>query len=264
MASLRLLISRGPWLYRRAFPHGGLDALRQIAIFAVAYYVYRLTRGWIDGPQGAAIAFSNAREVISIEQSLGLFFEPSFHQFFRQIEPLRDGANLLYMNAQTTIVLGGLIYMYFMHNERFYFVRNAFVVAMAIALVGYALYPTAPPRFFLAEYNFVDTVSVFTNVDPNSQVNALFNPYAAIPSMHCCFAFLLAVPLMRISKHRITRVLWAAYPAVMFWCVVTTANHWWLDGALGAATAAVSLYAAAWLARVRPEAWAFSPSRATV
>lgn len=250
-------------LYRRAFPHGGIDALRQIAIFAVAYYVYRLTRGWIDGPQGTIIAFDHARDLISIEQSLGLFFEPSMHQFFRDIEPLREFANLLYMNAQTTIVLGALIYIYFAHNDRFYFVRNAFVVSMLIALAGYALYPTAPPRFFFAEYNFIDTVSTFTNVDPNDQVNALFNPYAAVPSMHCCFAILVSVPLARISKHRATRIFWTIYPLVMIWCVIVTANHWWLDAAFGALTAAASFYAAGWLARARPDAWAFTPARAT-
>jgi hypothetical protein len=53
------------------------------------------------------------------------------------------------------------------------------------------------------------------------------------------------------------------YPLIMLWVVVATGNHWWLDGALGAATAAVSFYAARWLAAKRPEAWAFSPARAT-
>jgi hypothetical protein len=51
--------------------------LRQIALFAAAYYAYRLTRGAIDDPQGAAVAFGNARNLIHVEQSLGLFVEPS-------------------------------------------------------------------------------------------------------------------------------------------------------------------------------------------
>ena len=59
-----------------------------------------------------------------------------------------------------------------------------FMVAMGIALVGYTLYPTAPPRFF-PEWGFVDTVADFTGVKHDSStVNALFNPYAAVPSMH--------------------------------------------------------------------------------
>jgi hypothetical protein len=250
-------------IYGRIFPQGVVDLVRQVAIFFVAYYCYRLTRGWIDGPQGTIVAFSNARDLISVEQATGTFFEPALHHFVRDIGFLRDGANLLYMNAQTTIVLLALIYIYFVHNQRFYFVRNAFVVSMAIALVGYALFPTAPPRFFFAEYNFVDTVSVFANVNPQDPANALFNPYAAVPSMHCCFAILISYPLAKISKHKLTRVLWMIYPVIMVLTVIVTANHWWLDAALGGVTAAASFYAAGWLARARPEAWAFAPDRAT-
>ncbi len=236
--------------------------LRQIALFATAYYVYRLTRGWIDGPQGAAIAFDNARDLIGIESALGLFFEPSVHSFFRDVDPLIWFANLVYMNAQTTVVLAALVFIYLVHNERFYFVRNMFVVSMAIALVGYTVFPTAPPRFFFAEYGFIDTVSQFTQVEDEDSVNPLFNPYAAVPSMHCAFAIMIGATLARVCKHRFARIAWAIYPLVMSWVVVVTANHWWLDAALGAATAAVSAYAAAWLARARPTAWAFTPARA--
>ena len=252
-----------PWLRNRLLPHGPVDALRQVAIFATAYYVYRLTRGAIDDPQGTAVAFSNARDLISIEKSTGTFIEPALNRFFRDISVVSDGATLLYMNAQTTIALGALVFIYICHNDRFYFVRNMFVVSMGIALVGYTVFPTAPPRFFFAEYNFVDTVSSFNDVEPSSSVNALFNPYAAVPSMHCCFAFLIGIPLARLSKHRLTRIFWASYPLIMCWAVIVTANHWWLDAALGAATAGVSAYAAAWLARARPAAWAFGSSRAS-
>jgi membrane-associated phospholipid phosphatase len=240
-----------------------VDLVKQFAILLAVYYAYRLTRGYIDGPQGAAIAFDNARDLISLEQSMGLYFEPALHEFFREIEPLKDFANLLYMNAQTSVVLTGLLFLYFAHNARFYFVRNMFLVSMGLALVGYVIFPTAPPRFFFAEYGFQDTVSQAVGADETSSVNALFNPYAAVPSMHCAFAMMLGFTFMKIGKHRITRILWGIYPLVMFWCVVVTANHWWLDAAFGAATAALSAYAALWLARARPTVWAFSPAKAT-
>jgi membrane-associated phospholipid phosphatase len=66
-----------------------------------------------------------------------------------------------------------------------------------------------------------------------------------------------------MCRWRPTRVLWAAYPLLMLWVVVATGNHWLLDAVLGAATAATSFYAARWLARARPQAWAFSPAKAT-
>ena len=61
------------------------------------------------------------------------------------------------------MTLGALVYIYLRHNSSFYFVRNMFMVAMGIALVGYMLFPTAPPRFF-PEWGFIDTVANFTGV----------------------------------------------------------------------------------------------------
>ena len=56
------------------------------------------------------------------------------------------------------------------------------MVAMGIALVGYIVYPTAPPRFF-PEWGFFDSVSRLhrRRADDSVAVNALFNPYAAVP-----------------------------------------------------------------------------------
>lgn len=246
--------------YHRVFPRGPLDVLLQFGLLIGVYYVYRLTRGWVDGPQGAAIAFDHARDLVEIEQALGLFFEPAWNQYFRDTA-LIDVANLIYINAQTSVVLSALVFLYLFHTERFNFVRNMFMVSMGIALIGYAVYPTAPPRFF-PELGFEDTIATFTGVTQQDSLNLLFNPYAAVPSMHCAFAIMLGATLARVCKHRISRVLWAIYPLVMMWTVVVTGNHWWLDAALGAATAAASAYAAAWLARARPAAWAFEPARA--
>lgn len=247
----------------RIFPHGPLDVLRQIALFALVYYTYRLTRGAVDDPQGAAVAFANARDLIHIERGTGLFFEQSVQAWTSGWTVARDVASWIYINAQTTICLGVLIFIYLFHNERFYFVRNMFMVAMGIALVGYVLYPTAPPRFF-PEWGFQDFVSDFTGVAQNDvKVNALFNPYAAVPSMHCANAILIGWSLSQMCRHHWARMLWAAYPLVMFWVVISTGNHWTLDAVLGGATAALSFYAARWLARARPSAWAFSPDTAT-
>jgi PAP2 superfamily len=249
----------------RLFPHGPLDALRQVLLFAIAYYAYRITRGWIDDGQGAAIAFENARHLINIEQSTHLFIERDVQTFSSSWEILQDIAAGIYLNAQTTITLSALIFIYLFRNERFYFVRNMFVVSMGIALVGYTVFPTAPPRFFFPEYGFEDTVAQLSGVGHDAGVNALFNPYAAVPSMHVCFAIFVGFTLARSCHHRWARIAWALWPLVMTWVVLTTANHWIADAFLGAGTAAISYGAAVWLARVRLAAWSFSrvPARAT-
>ena len=83
-----------------------------------------------------------------------------------------------------------------------------FMVAMGLALVGYVLMPTAPPRFF-PELGFVDTIAYYVNVKHDSGLVALFfNPYAAVPSMHVAFALMVAVPALLVVRNRCGKVLW--------------------------------------------------------
>ena len=52
---------------------------------------------------------------------------------------LIDFANFMYVNSHFVITTSALVWLYLRHNDRFYFVRNMFVVAMGLALVGYLL-----------------------------------------------------------------------------------------------------------------------------
>jgi membrane-associated phospholipid phosphatase len=66
-------------------------------------------------------------------------------------------------------------------------------------------------------------------------------------------------------RHKALKVLWAIYPAIMSYVVISTGNHFWVDGALGALVAAVSAWAATFaFARLRPEAWGWHTVKAPV
>jgi hypothetical protein len=250
-------------LQARLLPHGWFDLVRQVLLFFLAYNGYRLVRGMADDPGVTASAFEHARNLIGAERSLHLFIEPSIQAWATGTHFVADAASWLYINAQTSITLGALAFLYLFHNRSFYFVRNMFMVAMGIALIGYTLYPTAPPRF-LPEWGFTDSVSNFTGVGHDDvTVNALFNPYAAVPSMHVCFALMIGIPLSRLVKNRAGRIFWTIYPALVVFVIVATGNHFLADAFLGAIAAGMSAYAASWLARARPAAWAFSRSGAT-
>jgi len=124
------------------------------------------------------------------------------------------------------------------------------------------VFPTAPPRL-MPGLGFVDSVSDFTGVSSDSDVNALFNPYAAVPSMHVGFALMLAIPMVRMTRRGWIKALWVVYPVVVSFVVVVTANHWIFDAAAGAAVAVVSAVAAQTVfARVRPTQWAWPPEPA--
>ena len=240
----------------RWLPNGWLDAVRQLLLFAAAYYLYRIVRGLVDGK--ASEAFENARTLVEIEQSLNLFFEADLQNWALSTAGfLVDGANWMYVNSHFFITIAFLVWLYLARNDAFYFVRNMFMVAMGLALAGYVLFPTAPPRFF-PEWGFTDTVETFVGDGAASSANVLYNPFAAVPSMHVAFALMIGIPAAKLVKHRPLKWLWLTYPVLVSLTVVLTANHWWLDAFLGALVAALSAaLAAEGLGRLRPEAWSW-------
>jgi membrane-associated phospholipid phosphatase len=237
-------------------PHGWGDLGRQLGLVLIVNTAYEIARGIADGQR--AVAFSHGQQVIDLERATGTFFEPSMQAFFLPVNWLMDFANQVYMNSQFAVVVGFFFWLYFFRNESFYFVRNMFAVSMGLAVIGYTLYPTAPPRMF-PEYGFVDTINDFSSVNHDSALaKLLINPYAAVPSMHCAFALMIGATGFQLVRHRAVKALWAVWPLLVAWVVVVTANHYWVDIALGWAVAvAAALIAARLLARVRPEAWSW-------
>jgi PAP2 superfamily len=250
--------SRTSWA--RILPKGWPDLLRQILLFCGAYWLYRLVRGLVH--ERAGDAFENARRLIDLERDLGLFVEPTVHAWAEGRQSIIDAASWMYLNSHFLVTVATLAFLYLWRNTSFYFVRNMFIVAMGIALVGYVAFPTAPPRL-MPELGFSDSVAEFTGVDPSGAAGALFNPFAAVPSMHVAFALMLGVPMARMARRLWVKAVWSVYPALVTFVVVATANHWWLDAALGALTAAAGAWAAHSLALARPHAWAWQPARAS-
>src|SRR3954467_11273805 len=251
---MRSLIDKiGNWL-----PQGYGDAARQLSLFVVAELCYEAVRGVADGQRATAIV--NGQNVIDFEKGTHTFFEPHLQHIFDS-RWMVDFANFMYMNSHFVVTTAFLVWLYLFRNQNFYFVRNMFLVAMGLAVVGYALLPTAPPRMF---DGFTDTITQYAQVNHDSGLVKLFiNPYAAIPSMHVAFSTMIGVTGVLISRHTITKVLWAAYPVLVFWVVIVTANHFWVDGAFGLLVAALSAVTAAQiLARVRPAVWSWRPATA--
>jgi hypothetical protein len=243
----------------QVLPNGKLDAVRQIMLFVGAYVLYQLVRGLVNGNDVARASW-NATKVIDLERTLHVFVEPSVQRWALNFHWLMDFATWFYLNGNYAITGGALLWMYLRRNDSFYFVRNTFMIAMLIALVGYSVYPTAPPRL-MPEWGFTDVVQQVTGVTAeHGSAKAFLNLYAAVPSMHVCFALMTGVSMYRLASHRIVRAGWALYPLFVAFVVVATANHYLTDAFLGAATAVVSALAAKQLlARARPDAWAFAP-----
>lgn len=243
----------------RRLPRGWGDAFRQLGLFVLADVCYETVRGLAEGRE--ALAFANAERIIDVERWSGTYFEPGLQAAILDHQWLVEAANWAYMNTHFVVTTAFLVWLYVFRNEAYYFVRNMFMVAMGLALVGYTVYPTAPPRL-IPEEGFVDTISLYAGVGHNSALVELFvNPFAAVPSMHVAFALMIGVSGALICRNRAAKGLWSVYPLFVFLVIIVTANHFWLDAAAGALVAAMAaLVAHLALARLRPGAWAWRPA----
>jgi membrane-associated phospholipid phosphatase len=90
-------------------------------------------------------------------------------------------------------------------------------------------FPTAPPRSLPGG---VDTLSAVSRLDlEHPLLLRLYNPIAALPSLHCAFAAITGASL----AERGAGPLALAYPPAVAFVVVATGNHYVLDTVAGAA-----------------------------
>jgi hypothetical protein len=239
-------------------PRGPLDLLLQLVLLAVAYWAWRHARGAVDGSMG--LSFSHARDLVSAERSLGLLIEPGIQHWAVSAGWPAEVARWGYANLHFKGSCLMLAILYFRYRGSFGFVRNALFAAMAISVIGYALFPTAPPRF-LPELGLDPSTSVTGN-DPflSHPGDALFNPFAAVPSMHVGLSVILAWSLAMLVRRPVIRGLLFAYPLLMTFVVVASGNHFWLDAVFGLMTAALATGVAVLLGRLNPD-WSFAPLR---
>ena len=240
----------------RILPRGPLDLALQLLLLAAAYWLWRHGRGAVDG--SLSLSFSHARDIVSAERSLGLLIEPSVQHWAVSAGWPAEVARWGYANLHFKGSCLMLAILYFRYRGSFGFVRNAVFAAMAISVIGYALFPTAPPRF-LPELG-LDPSSSVTGNNPllSNPGDALFNPFAAVPSMHVGLSVILAWSLAMLVRTPVLRGLLFAYPLLMTFVVVASGNHFWLDAVLGLLTAALATGTAMLLGRLNPD-WSFGP-----
>ncbi len=209
------------------------------------YALYELARGLLVGD--TAQADRHAHQLVALERSLHLLFEASVQRGAHALPGLTGLLGVAYLTLHLAVTAAVLIWLHQRRPAAFPFVRTTLLLASGLALIGFLLYPTAPPR--LAGIGIADTVSNGT-VDLNKGlVSSLYNPYAAVPSMHIGYALIVAASLLRHARHRLGRTLGALYPTFVLLVVVATGNHFFFDAAAGALVAGLAAAAAVFLTR---------------
>ncbi len=227
---------------RRVFPRGLPHFLLQVVIWLGFVFAYQVARGIAD--RDPAKAFQNGFKVIDIEQRANALFEVSVQGAIHSSELLVTLTAWTYWLSQFTVLGLALLWAYFWRHEHFTRFRNLVIFANLIGLAGYVLLPTAPPRMFPG-VGFDDTLAKFASLNHGSGLIQLAsNPYAAMPSLHGADALIVGVTLALLVRNRFLKALWLAWPVWVWFAVIATGNHFWLDiaaGILVAVTAALVL-----------------------
>ena len=207
----------------------------QFAFWLGFYVVYQLVRGIADRDIGTA--FWNGFHVIRIERWTGTLFEPTLQRLVDSSIVLIKATTYTDWLSQFAVVGLTLLWVYFRHHDRFTGFRNWLIVANLVGLFFYILVPTAPPRMF-PEWGFVDTLAQYSGVTHDSGVVAMMsNPYAAMPSLHSMDAIIVGIVMVGVARSLAARVLWMLWPAWVWFTVMGTGNHYWLDVLAGVAIA---------------------------
>ena len=233
---------------RRVLPRGYADFGLQLLIWFGFLAAYQVARGVAD--RDPARAFTNGWRVIDIEQRLTGLGELTLQGWTQSSRVLEALVSWTYWNSEFTVIGIALLWVYLRRNEAFTRFRNTILIANVFGLVGYVLLPTAPPRFFTS-IGFIDTVSQFGGLNHGSGlVELAANPYAAMPSLHAADALIVGVVLASVVRHPVFKALWLLWPVWVWFAVMATGNHFWLDVLAGIVLAAITL-AIVYRARVK-------------
>jgi membrane-associated phospholipid phosphatase len=226
-------------------PRGWGDFAFQLALWLGFGVAYQIARGIAD--RDPAQAFENGRLVIDVERAFNTLVEVDLQQVILRSDLLVEAVNWTYWLAQFPVLGLALLWIYLFRNEAFLRVRNWVLATNLLALVGYALVPTAPPRMF-AEWGFTDTLANAAALNHGSSlVQLASNPYAAMPSVHAADALIVGFAMAMLVRSRWLKVIWTLWPSWVWFSVMATGNHFWLDIAAGVGIAALAATMLAWV-----------------
>lgn len=213
----------------------------EILAVVVFYVVYSTIRNLHHGDP--AEAFQHAKELIRLQQDLGINHEQAVQDWALGWRPLVIAANYFYGSLHFIVTGGVMVYLYRKWSNDYPLWRNTLAVATGLALIGFALFPLMPPRLlpgFCGPHpgfpcQFRDTLAqdpAFWSFNSGA-VNKISNQFAAMPSVHCAWALWCACALVPRLKHWWAKALAAVYPVTTVTAIVITANHYFLDAPAG-------------------------------
>jgi hypothetical protein len=204
----------------------------EVVLIAVSYWTYSQIRNAV--PEQRAAALRHADWIWRAERQLGIAVERSVNHALNSVTWLIVGMNYYYATLHFVVTLGVLVWLYRRHPGRYAATRLVLFVTTGVALIGYYVYPLAPPRLMPGS-GFVDTVMVHRTWGSmaSGDLKHMSNQYAAMPSMHIGWSLWCGLTVFALAATPWARVLGLLYPVLTLTVIVATANHFLLDAAGG-------------------------------
>jgi len=211
----------------------------EIGLASLAFLLYFLVRGAVVSHEADALRHAN--QVIDLERSLGIFWEPRLQEVVLHRKALIDLFNFIYFWLDFPLIVAVGFWMYFFRRHEYTIARDALLLSGAISLVIYALYPVMPPRL-LPTGEFVGTIEKYNQLSYQAQsVHAFVNPYAALPSLHFGWAMIIGGALFLTVRQPLVRAFGLLLPWAQLAAIVFTANHYIFDAFVGCAVCVAGL-----------------------
>jgi hypothetical protein len=236
--------SVGEWLYFTT----------QFALIAIVQGSDDLIRGnlW---PPNISEAIRHAQQVVAFETAHGFFVEPAWQLFFEHTHRVLgvlitwpdvfQVANGIYEFCHLLIPIAVGIWVFVCHRHHFTFLRNVTLFTCILSVIGYEVYPMAPPRLTIGltfnhhPFQFQDTLYSLLGKGRLGGTTFGYNPVSAMPSLHFALALIMGVTILLLARHPLVRAMGVLYPPLMLFAIVISGNHYFLDAA--GATLAVLL-----------------------
>jgi PAP2 superfamily len=218
---------------------------QEIAIIAFGYWLYTMGRNAI--PEQESIARRHGRAIEELQDWLHLNFERSFNHAVAATEWLAQGLDYYYSTMHFIVTISVMVWLFVRRSHIYRGARTVLVTTTLLGLLGFYLFPTAPPRL-LPHYGYIDTVAKFHTwgslADPDIAQHS--NQYAAMPSLHIAWALWSGIAIFICARRLWVRCLGLVHPAITLIVIIGTANHFFLD-AVGGAVILAAAFGFQWL-----------------
>ncbi|MDQ0952837.1 hypothetical protein QFZ24_006760 [Streptomyces phaeochromogenes] len=215
------------------------NLLLELLLIRVGYSAYQQVRLAATGGTntgGRATAEEHGEQIHAIEKFLHIDVERWVNHAVVDVPWLQSFFDFYYTSFHFVVPLSVLGILYVRRPADYRWARAALGFATLFALVGFWLYPLAPPRL-MPGLGFIDTVhgvQDFSQPDYGT-LTALTNQYAAMPSLHFGWSLWCGLVIAILAPKWWMKALGLLHPLFTVSAIVATANHWVLDAAGGAA-----------------------------